>query len=372
MRRSPLLWWAIGALVTAACLTVSVYCLTRSTRLVTSYETVPFQVVKQPEIKLLEGVEFIKKQGRTGTRQVRTKVWVDGDGSVTRRKVVWRRVLTPAQPEVILTGKRSQSDTAADVTAVSDRFVADWRAGDYDALVALCDQDTFAGRSFSTIKAACEAAGERVTDAQLDAPVVAGMQQQLLVDSGEADATLVPTDFPAGAAAIASVAGTVTTASTTIGPQTHDGIRLAYRAGGWRVVYQGPLGYVSVRSSQRYSADSWGQRVVGQVTLDGVFVYADRVALVVGESNLTSTKDGLGSLDTEFRDLSWSDTPLLADDSPEATAYSVDTQLSSTFSSLDEGASQRGVIWLTPAPPADATSLTVRLPDVTFSGIKVR
>ena len=76
-------------------------------------------------------------------------------------------------------------------------------------------------------------------------------------------------------------------------------------------------------------------------------------------------------MDSQFSSLGYSGAGVLTDDSPAATQYTVDTERSSDFGSIARGRTQRGVVYFTPGVPADATRLSLTLPDTAFSAIRV-
>jgi hypothetical protein len=365
--------WLVVAAGAIALLAVSAHFLTAPTRVVTNYETVLFETDRQSDNSLLEGVEYTETSGQTGTKQVRTKEWLDSDGFVENRKVVGEAITVEPASEVVVRGARSAADTGADVTAVATEYVRAWRAGDYAAMLAQCTSDSLGGGDLATVVAACAAAAETVGVANLDAPLVSGMQQLLAAEqSGQSDDRLTASDYPFDSMAVAFVPAYLEIASPALGSRTsEDGIRLTYTPEGWKVIYEGPLAVIRVDQTQTYSTVDWGDTETGSVTLEQILIYADHVLLVVSETNTIRSEYGSSSIYSQFRNLDDEDTPVMSDDSMAGASYTVDTERSSDYYEVEEGVTQRGVIYVEPGLTAEATLLHVRLADVSFLNIQV-
>ena len=365
--------WLLAALVTAGALAASYYFLTASTKLVTTYETIPFRTETKTDAQMLEGVDYVQSPGKSGTRQVRTKIWTDEAGNVTKSKVAWRRMLTTPEPEVLLTGARAETDVLQDVSALAERYMQAWQTGDYGGMIALCDADTLRGHDPAEVTAGYEVTRDTLETYALAGAQVSGMQQ-LLSSTGTSTGTetLVPAAYPFGAVAIGYVGATYSTSSPLLGTVDVQGaLRAAFMEGKWQIVYSGQLAARQVDLTERVSSSGLGGDSVVEVSIDCVVLYPDSVALIVHETNLTRDKDAWSSIGSQFSSLGYSGADVLADDCPAATQYTLDTERSSDFGSVERGQTQRGVLYFTPGVPADAAQLSLTLPDTAFSAIAV-
>jgi hypothetical protein len=367
------LGWVLAALITAGALAASFYFLTASTKLVTSYETIPFKTETKTDAQMLEGVDYVQSPGKNGTRQVRTKIWTDETGNVTKSKVAWRRELTAPTPEVHVTGARAEYDVLQDVSALADQYMQAWQAADYGGMIALCAPDTLRGHDPAEVTAGYEVTRDTLETYALAGAQVAGTQQ-LLTSTGTSSGTemLIPAEYPFGAAAIGYVGATYSTSSPMLGSANVDGpVRAAFTDGKWQIVYSGQLAARRVDLAERVRSSSWGGDSTVEVAIDCVILYPDSVALVVHETNLTRGKNAPSSADSQFSSLKYSGSGVLADDSPTATQYTVDGERSSDFGSIEQGQTQRGVMYFTPGVPTDATQLSLALPDTAFPAIPI-
>ena len=365
--------WVLAALVTAGALAVSFYFLTASAKLVTTYETIPFKTETRTDAQMLEGVDYVQSPGRNGARQVRTKVWTDEAGNVTRSHVAWQRVLTAPTPEVRVMGARPESDVLQDVSALAESYMQAWQAADYGGMIALCAPDTLRGHDLADVAAGYEVTRDTLETYALAGAQVSGMQQLLTSSSTSTGTdTPVPAEYPFGAVAIGYVGATYSTSSPLLGSADVDGaVRTAFMDGKWQIVYSGQLDARKVDLSERVMSSGWAGDSVVEVGIDCVVLYPDSVALVVHETNLTRDADAWSSIGSQFSSLGYSGTDVLTDDSPAATQYTMDSERSSDFGSIEKGRTQRGVVFFTPGVPADATQLSLTLPDTAFPAIAI-
>jgi hypothetical protein len=250
----------VAALVTAGALAASFYFLTATTTLVTTYETIPFKTETKTDAQMLEGIDHVQAPGKNGTRQVRTKIWTDEAGNVTKTRVAWRRVLAAPAPEVRVKGTRAETDVLQDVGALGERYMQAWDAGDYGGMIALCAPDTLRGHDPADVVSGYQVTGDALETYALAEPQVSEMQQQVssTSTSGGTD-TLVPAEYPLGAVMIGYVGATYSTRSPFLGSADVDGaVRAAFMDGKWQIVYSGQLAARRADLTKRVTSSGYG------------------------------------------------------------------------------------------------------------------
>ncbi|MFA6001338.1 MAG: G5 domain-containing protein [Thermoleophilia bacterium] len=382
------------------------YFLTANTHLATDYESVPFGVSTSTDDNLLTGVKFTRTPGKNGSRQIKTKIWLGERDRETDRKVVSDRIVLMPEDEVVVEGIRSQNDVAKDVSGIASSYMDSWKKADYSALVNISSTDSLKNYSQENIEQAYAATGEILEGFTVGTPKIMKMEDLITAadsqtgssssygssssssgtSSGTTD-TLTEADYPFGSLVVAQVPVTYTTNSRAVGRITHsEQMRLAFIGGSWRVLYTGMLAAIPVNRTERVVSKGYGEDDLKDVALNLVIVYPDHTVLVVQEANVTHSKYGNDSMSSHFSNLPSSygygsnEDRLMIDDSTAGLEYIADEKKSTPFStSVKEGTTQSGYIYVTPGLPAEAKAVSVEFrsgysssQNVFFNGIAIR
>lgn len=388
---SPL--FIILALVAIAGISATYYFLTRSTTLEVAYESVSFDVSTEDDDTLLKGVEYTKSPGKNGSKQVKTKIWMNDDGAVTGRKIVSDRIIEPPVNEVVVKGERSESEVTQDVEDTLTGYMESWKSGDYTAMVSVAAPESMKGYGLDKVQAAYQLTGESLTAYTIGTPTVMSMDD-LVASQGSQSSSyygseddyeeMTPEDFPVGSIVVAQVPVSFTSHSVAAGQMNQmEYVNMGFVDGKWVIDYFGQLTAVAVNQTQREVDKGYSNDTVTELTLGVVIVYSGHMILTVSEKNATRSSSGRSSVGSYFDNLGsyyYDEDDAVVSDSLAAGQYMVIEEKSSKFSyDVKEGASQTGYLYMEPGPSEDTDTLNIKFkphdyqnPDIAFSGIKIR
>lgn len=369
--------WLIPGLIILAGLILSAYFLTSNTKIITTQESITYGTTTESDPKLLKGMTYTRVPGTPGTKTVKTKVWLGKNGNEKSRKVVAEIVEQDPQNEVIAEGTLSRSDAASEARTAVQNFMTAWKNGEYEAMVSQSTAESLKGFTAAIIQQGYQATGEVLESFTVGEPTIKTMvelgSEQTSSSSGYTGSsvtgyasekkpkTISPSDFPEGTPVIAEIPISYSSNSKALAKKTSNRfVYAAYRDGSWRILYFDQLAGVAVNQNKQLSETKYSSTDTVDVALDYVIIYPDHILITVHETNTTHSKYGSRYVSSHFS-VGYSGGSLLvvtdAQDDPEFILVS---DKSTKFeSSIKEGVTQSGYLYVEPGIPADAKSLSV-------------
>lgn len=369
--------WLILGLIILAGLILSAYFLTSNTKIITTQESITYGTTTEADPKLLKGMTYTRVPGISGTKTVKTKVWLGENGNGKNRKVVAEIVEQAPQNEVIAEGTLSRSDAARDGRTAVQNFMTAWKNGDYEAMVSQSTAESLKGFTAANIQHGYQATGEVLESFTVGEPTIKTMaelgSEQTSSSAGYAGSsvtgstgekttnTISPSDFPEGTPVVAEIPISYSSNSKALVKKTANRfVYAAYRDGSWSILFFDQLAGVAVNQTKQLSETKYGSTDTVDVVLDYVMIYPDHILITVHETNTTHSKYGSRYVSSHFPVGYSSGNLLLVTDAQDNPEFTLVPDKSTKFeSSIKEGVTQSGYLYVEPGIPADAKSLSV-------------
>ncbi|MHB1326514.1 MAG: G5 domain-containing protein [Thermoleophilia bacterium] len=365
--------WLIPGIIIVVGALLTFHFLTVKTKIVDDRAPISYQSSTEDDPKLLKGITYTRTQGVTGTKLVKSKVWIGSNGSYGDSKVVTEVIEQNPQDEVIVNGALSRNDAANEAKSQAQGFMQSWKSGDYEAMALQSTTESLRGFTSANLQQGFTATGEILESFTVGEPTIKTMDELTATQKAPTSssssysygdekktASVSSADFPTGTPVIAEIPITYSTNSKALGKKNNSRIIYsAYRDGAWHILYFSQLAGIAVTQNKQTTKTGYSTTETGDVSLDYLIIYPEHILFVVHETNTTHSKYGGSSINSHFSS-GYESNILVTTDASNGEKYSLNSDKSSKFEySIKEGATQSGYLYVEPGIPAGAKSISV-------------